>query len=311
MKKKLLLILGLVVMVSVSLFVSCTDEDTDNPPTLTFTSPASSSSQVGKGEGVVFQFIAFANANSNSDLDKVTIVANYSVGGSTTVLDTNVPSAYSKQFGVTKTFVVPTTTPYGSVITVTVKVIDEAGQSAQSNFTLTVANLSDINEYLNVTIGAQGNLTLGSAFASDSGKVYFAADAKKWQTRIDLFYIFDGSQGNAHSICAPNDGVLAAVSPGLVSGWTSKNATKFKLTTMTTAEFDAITDSDQIKQKWTTASGSESSIAPTLDDGSKLQQSYVLFKTVKTKYGVIQITSITETTTQKESSMFIKVKVER
>ena len=80
---------------------------------------------------------------------------------------------------------------------------------------------------------------------------------------------------------------------------------------MSSTEFDAITTSAPIKQKYATAAGSELSIAPTLDDGSKLDQSYVLFKTVKGKYGIVQITSITETAVQKESSMFIKVKIER
>ena len=163
----------------------------------------------------------------------------------------------------------------------------------------------------NSTLGAQGNINLGSAYATDSGKVYMAADAKKWQTRVDFFYFFDSQSGNSHSIAAPNDGVLAAEAPGLINGWIVKNATKFKVVSMTEAEFDAIKSSAEINQKYSLSSAPEKSIAPTLGDGTVLQKSFILFKTVKNKSGAIKINSITETAVQKESSMSITVKVQR
>ena len=309
MRKTLLLILGFVLLSSVSLFESCSPDSTNNPPTLDFTSPTQSSQQVGKGEAVPFVFVAKYNLNSKSSLVRVTIVAKYSAGGSDQVLDSLVTSANENQISITKNYIVPTTTAYGTVITATVKVTDKAGQSTEKSFTLNVANLTDITEYLSVTLGAQANATLGSAFASDSGVVYKVADAKKWQNRIDFIYFFDNVSGNAHTIAAPNDGILASVAPGLISGWLVKNATKFKEITMTASEFDAITTSGPITQKFDTSPGSPLSLATTLDDGSKLQQTYIVFRTAKSKDGIIQITSITETTLQ--SSMSIKVKIER
>ena len=309
MKKKLLLIFGLVVIAS-SLFISCNDENTDNPPTFTtFSSPNGATGQVGKGEGIPIVFVAESNASSGSYLKNISIIAKYSVGGSETILDSTL-SAKTKKATVNKTWLVPTNLTVGSNIDITVKITDEAGQTASKSFTRTVANLSGISEYINITLGAQGNISYGSAFASDSGVVDMTTDAKKWQARVDFLYIFDGTSGNAHAIVAPNDGVLASVAPGLISGWSQKNATKFKKISLTPAEFDAIISGDVIRQKWTTSSSSESSIASTLDDGSKLQQSYVVFKTVKTKYGIIQVTTINEAAVQKESSMIINVKVE-
>ena len=128
MKKKLLLIAGLFLMATVSLLVSCDDETTSNPPTLEFASPGTSSVQVDQGESVGFVFVVKANLNSMSPLQKVSIIAKYSTGGSDQVLDTNVPSQYDKQFSVTKYYLVPLGTPYGTTITCTVKATDKAGQ---------------------------------------------------------------------------------------------------------------------------------------------------------------------------------------
>jgi hypothetical protein len=307
MRKKLLLIVGLVVMASVSLFTSCKDETTtDNPPSLNVTVPSTTNPiVVDRGQTVTFTFTASYNLNSKSSLQNVTMVANFSVGGSDKFLDSIVPKANENQISITKNYTVPATAVYGSTITVTIKVIDKDGQSAEKSVTLNITNLTDVNTYTS-TLGAQGNLTLGSSYATDSGKVYMTADAKKYQGRIDFLYFYDdAATANAHSIAAPNDNVLAGVT-SLVKGWSVFNATKFKLITMTEPEFDAITSSVDIKKEYSTAPGAVLSIAAKLTN-----QTYYAFITVQNKSGIIQITNINEATAKKESSMSIKVKVQR
>ena len=291
-------------MASLSLLVSCSDTTTNDPPTLTLTSPQQASMQVGKGEVVPIQLTALYNLNSKSSLVKVTIVANYSAGGSTQVLDSLVPKAVDNQISILKMYTVPMGAAEGTIITVVCKVVDKAGLSDEKTFTLTVANMSDVTEYQQFNIGAQANKTLGSTYATDSGKVYMIAAAKARQTGMDFIYFYDDAQGFAHSLAAPDDAVLGSVTT-LVSTWTAKNATRFKETTMTSAEYDAITTSTPIKQRYDASSKPELTKAPNLAAGS-----FFVFKTSKTKYGIVQVVSINEASVKKESSMALKVKIQ-
>lgn len=308
MRKKLLLVVGLFIMASVSLFTSCKkDEDpANNPPTLDVSSPATSTLTVDRGEVVAFDFVARYNLNSKSGLENIYIEAKYSVGGSDIVLDYDVPTASNNEVSKTVNYTVPATTAYGTVITVSIKVTDKAGKFAEKLYTLTVTNLSDLNTYTNVELGAQGNNSLGSAYASDLNNVYKSVDAKTNQTRIDFLYFHDDTTpANAHTLAAPNDATLASVT-GLVKDWVSKNATTFKVVSgYTSAEFNALTTAAEITQVWQLAGTALTKATNVAQNG------YIVFKTSKTKYGIIEVASLTEAAVKKESSMTINVKVQK
>jgi hypothetical protein len=149
--------------------------DSASSPTLSFILPYTSSFQVDRLEVVRFHFTASCNLCSKSRLTKATIIAYHSTGGSETILDSFVQSSSGSQISISKNYIVPKTSVYGSTITVTVKVTDFAGKSTEKSFTLNVTNLSDINTFNSVAIGAQDNTITGSALASDSGKVLTSA----------------------------------------------------------------------------------------------------------------------------------------
>ncbi|MBN2521486.1 MAG: hypothetical protein JXB17_13315, partial [Bacteroidales bacterium] len=82
----------------------------------------------------------------------------------------------------------------------------------------------------------------GSSFASVDGEAYTRAEADAAQAKIDFIYYFGST--NKATFAAPNDesvNGVGASSFDWTADWDPQNATKFKSSTLTTAEFDAIT----------------------------------------------------------------------
>jgi hypothetical protein len=131
--------------------------------------------------------------------------------------------------------------------------------------------------------------------------VYKLNEAFANQTLIDFMYWW--GQTTAATLGAPNDPNAAEVFNSgnyALANWTTKNATKFKMTNMTAPVFDAVTDSGPCIEY---AAGADGTRAGALADDQ-----VVAFVTVTGKHGLIKVIEITEGS---NGSIKIDVKVER
>jgi hypothetical protein len=92
-------------------------------------------------------------------------------------------------------------------------------------------------------MGGQTNTTLGSFMDAETGTVYTETAGFNNSGLIDLVYYFGTTNGA--SFAAPNDATAQSVhtqgtpaGPNELPNWSIKNATKFKLTTISHNEFD-------------------------------------------------------------------------
>jgi hypothetical protein len=180
-------------------------------------------------------------------------------------------------------------------------VTDNNDLTASGSFTITVSG-GPIKTWTK-TLGSHQSNT-GSSFASITGEVFQMTEAKANSTLIDFMYYY-GNVNNA-TIAAPDDNDAAAVFTGTaaLSTWTTRNSTKFKATSMTTAEFDAITDDLLIVSNATGATASTEhplevgDVVAFITDGSKAGGS---------KMGLIKVAAIV---TGAGGTMDIVVKVQ-
>lgn len=117
-------------------------------------------------------------------------------------------------------------------------VTDNNDLTASESFTITVEQTGGPISDWTATLGSY-NAAEGSSFASSTGVVYQMADATTHSDIIDFLYYYGAS--NHATLAAPDDADAATVFAALPD-WTTKNSTKFKTTSLTAAEFDAITD---------------------------------------------------------------------
>ena len=167
------------------------------------------------------------------------------------------------------------------------KVTDKDGQSATISLQVTTElATTPINSFPMKILGSYSSAT-GSSFASIDGSVYTLAEAFAHQAAVDFLYWWGAS--TSATIGAPDDANAALVYTGVngLPNWTTKNATRFVITTVTVAEFDAINDGNVLA---TLAAG-----ANTLTRlGSLVVDNVFGFKTASGKYGLIKVNNIND-----------------
>lgn len=87
----------------------------------------------------------------------------------------------------------------------------------------------EIDEFLNVQLGAQNSSEYGSFFSTESGMVYTIQDAFNNQKIIDLLYYYDDFDKLEENIIASPGANLIGVYSGTydVNNWETKNTTRF------------------------------------------------------------------------------------
>ncbi len=191
--------------------------------------------------GTEFVFGITANKASEQDLKRVLIERNFENISTITIIDSVLnTSEISMDFQV---FAYPT---QGSEV-FEVTIWDKADRSTMISFTVTTTPAaSNITTYVDKILGAQNN-NAGIAFASTTGTIYNLADAKENAEKIDWMYFYGIS--NMATIASPNDESAALVYNHVMNGlqtWSVLNNTLFKETTLSSADFNAITSSVQL-----------------------------------------------------------------
>jgi hypothetical protein len=176
----------------------------------------------------------------------------------------------------------------------------------EETVTPTPVTYGAINSFSAKIMGGQTNATLGSFFASDSGKVYLSGAtgaSAALQGRIDLVYYF--GTANQATLGAPNDSLtnVAHLNNSSLSTWTVKNATKFYKSSLTATSFIGAANDSLVKT--VDAALITSSNANLLQVGN-----VVAFKTAAGKLGLIHVASI-DGATGIERSITINVKIQK
>ena len=233
--------------------------------------------------GEQFVFGITAESASIENLDRILIKRNFENVSTITVLDTFI-NISSFTIDIT-TFAYPTPGLEEFICTAWDK---EDRYSTISFAITTLPAASNITTYEDKILGAQ-NSTIGNSFTSVDGTVYFLADAKENAATIDFMYFYGAA--NLATLAAPDDPDAALVFNNTQNGlqtWDVLNDTRFKMTNLSSADFNAITSSVQLVTAAT---------LPTPPDQSKINNLSVgkvlAFETWDENFGLIQINNIT------------------
>ena len=280
MKKINLLFVGAAV-VTAAFFSSCKKDDNGTAPTVTFDNNVATAT-VNSGGSYTINGTAKAAGKLKS-------VKFFSVTGDTETemagtAITKFDNDTTQHFSLTVSAITADTK-------VKVMVTDKNDLTASSSFSIKIGTVAAgaINTYSAKLLGDVDNAVSGSFFASTTGTVYLSAKAKETPALIDFFFFYGAS--NLATLSALDDADAANVtyaSNGLkvTAGFTTKNATRFVVSTVTKAEFTALTDDSKIS----TLTGLTLTKANTLD-----VDDVIGFVTVTGKKGLILIKAITST----------------
>jgi len=156
---------------------------------------------------------------------------------------------------------------------------------------------ASINSISNILLGAQYS-TIGHAYSTISNTVYKQIQAEANSPSVDFVYYYSAT--NLTTLAAPNDATVNGGSGNLsiCNNYSTKNSTKFSVSSVNVAEFTAMTDDTVIA----TISASDSKIT------QLAVNSVVAFITASGKKGLIHIAEITTGST---GSIKLNLKVQK
>lgn len=162
------------------------------------------------------------------------------------------------------------------------------GETSSVTFTVTVtATPKNVQTRPNITMGGQTNSTIGSFFNYSSQTVLLLGQANGTPADVDFVY-FSGAT-NKESFAAPDDSQVTQIFSS-ISSWSTRNNTRFRKTTLTAAEFDAIADgTPSTKIDAEATSGSFFSIVNQLKVGDVI----VFITAGGQEFGLLKVTAIT------------------
>lgn len=224
-----------------SLFLaSCSGEDGDNTakpkPNINWKGGANyTSTNVDVAAGNTIDFGINASA-SEGDITRVRVTANVNGTGALILSDSTLKE---KTVNIDWLGVNVGNLP-GAKIVYVATATQTNGESSSVSFTVTVTAAPKIVQTRsNIQLGGQTNSTIGSFFDFTTQNVMLLGEANSDPASVDFIYYDGSTQGNALS--APSDNLVTQIFP-TVANWNPRNNTRFRKTTLTAAEFDAITD---------------------------------------------------------------------
>ncbi|MEQ9101291.1 MAG: hypothetical protein RIF36_05735 [Imperialibacter sp.] len=191
--------------------------------------------------------------------------------------------------------------------------VDDEAQEASKTFTATVeAAPVEVVVYTETLIGGQSNATLGSFYDAEENKVYKYAETRETHSASVDFLFFYGDT-NKYAIAAMDDAdantafssalnvtnALSAIMP-------TKNATKFKVTALTAAQFDAIGDVDALASAYGEVAADASKVN-NLEAGKVF--AFVQASARGSKKGLVKVVK-TDGTSGTNRSITVTVKIE-
>jgi len=296
--KRILVIFAAILLTSVTLLTSCTEETTENfPPSIEFVAGAgfiSGDATLTVNMPFTIKVLAEENVTSGSNLKSLKITRVFNLNTWDTTLTFN-ESTYTME----ASFVAQAT---AGVERIEFKITDNDGETDMVDLQITTEESMSgaIDSWTERLLGSWNNPT-GSSFASINGNVYTLDQAFANQSLIDYMYWW--GQSTSATIGAPDDANAALVfntGDYKLDNWTTKNSTRFKTTTLTSAAFDAISSGSEIVD---IATGADQTRIGTLANGQ-----VIAFITVTNKYGLIRVKSFVSGS---DGTMTVDVKVQK
>ncbi len=295
---KKLMLFGLGVFASLSVLTSCKkDEVLPEGPKITF---ANGDKYQAVAKELKYTFIA--NIEAAGELKEIKL---FDVSDATK--ETQIGTAITKFDSDTKHTLNHTIDLVGKSgeIKIKVTVTDKKDQTNSSIFIVTT--YETIYKYSAKIMGAQYSKDKTSYLSTSNGFVYNKTEAKTNASSIDFVYSYRGGDYLAF-IAAPSDVLLDPTVNIKAENWTKYNSTKFKLTSLSASDFDAISDDS----KFSVEDFTETNVL-NLKVGN-----VVYFKTEGGKSGVFKVTAIKEGTAggdlvqkYQDGSIEIDVKVQK
>lgn len=182
------------------------------------------------------------NASGTENLTSVGVRISIN-GGQETILpltDNGDSTIKTKNFSMDIPYTAPSV-PGTVKFTVIVK-MSNSTQTSKS-ILLTITNPAQaVTDRQNIEMGAQNNATFGSFWDLDAG-IMMLSEANATPGAVDFIYYYGAS--NKASFASPNDAQVTSVFAS-ISNWSTRNATKFRKTTLTASQYDAITMSTDV-----------------------------------------------------------------
>ena len=244
MKKAFKLFL-LLLMSGAVVFTSCDKDDEDDPepilkPVISLqdsTGYISTDATVEVNSDFNVLVYVAKNPESSTNIDKLRVIRTFNNNPVTQEIQVNDNAAF-----IDITFTAQATE---GVENLQFTAIDNDGQTNSVSINITTEDAAGpISSYDDVILGSF-NDTEPSFYNTASDTRYNKADATANQDMIDFCFFKSTLGDDINYLAAPNDD--KAIDVFDIGGWTTLNATKMNMTTITPAEFDAMTDDADIK----------------------------------------------------------------
>jgi hypothetical protein len=271
--------LVIILFAGIIMFTGCKKDDDTVLPTVSLknaTGYISANTQAAYGDTLNFGITATGNGTDN--LAKFTIYVNDS-----TVFD----STMNTQKFTFDCYAVKGIAP-AEVWKFVTK--DITGNEGIVSITIT-GQFGELDSYAGITLGAQNNAAVESfiSYSNNAATKYFQAAAFDHQADIDMFCFYENTTAhqNYMTLAAPGSGITGIFTGGTApDSYTTKNVTYFVKTTLTAAEFDAVTN--------------DAVVLNSFDPNNKFKKAKALaagevyaFKLQSGKYGLFKVTNVT------------------
>ena len=279
MKKLNFLSILFVAVMAISTITSCNPTNDDVKPSMTFSDEGAGitgDKTVPVNSPLLFKITAVSNPNTKKNLKTLRI---QSWKNNTPNVDTTVTINDDKFLG---SFNFHADSNYSVEEKFQFTLTDKAGEAATKTITITTedapVNANPINTYSATLLGGQSNPNVGSFYDVNTNTVYQLSGANSNQADIDLIFAYGNT--NHYYIASPDDADIA-ISHSNVASWTTRNSTILMTTSISAADFDAMTDDANF---------------PTVSGSSKVNMLQVgdvfAFQTVDGKKGLVKVTEI-------------------
>lgn len=258
--KKISKFFSMLALAAVAVLSSCTKDDDVKPaPSLDFVAGTGyTTGDVTLAPGSTLKVKWVAN-KGDKDMDKFQVTINnaflvdYAPDGAGSNPFTLKGSNQNTYQGEISTVV---SSNVGNVETYTFTVTDKNGNSTSKSIKVTIGTVQSgaINTWTAVILGNENHATIGSFYDAEGNTVYTQANAKTNASLVD--FVFYHGTTNGASMAAPSNADAAAVFTGLTS-WSVRNATKFKSTSLSQTDFNAITGANILESAATGATDSQ------------------------------------------------------
>jgi len=233
--KKLSILFSIMLFASMLIYSGCNKDEDPVPPTQTFRTDAGfiTSNTAAKYGDTLFVGIT-AKSNGTDNLVKFQLLANETIVFDTTLNSQNFEYATGIIKGIADKEV-------WKFITT-----DIAGNKDVDSIVIT-GNFGEINTYSSITLGAQNNTTDKGfvSFSNATSTTYTLDEAFNHQADIDMFLFYENtaSHPNMMTMAAPGSNITGIFTgPSSTENYTIKNVTYFVKTSLTAAQFDAVTN---------------------------------------------------------------------